>query len=100
MKPWWARRRSPVPLTLIRVYRAFRLDDQTIRCVVSRDPANGDVSPIDYRWRHDGRNLQVGDAIDLPDHAGRLVTIVRRDWRDDEFHLTAHSISLYNPDRP
>jgi len=87
-------------VTLIRVYRAFRREDGTVRIIVSRDPANGAVSPIDYRWWH--REPQVGDTVDLPGHEGRTVTIKERHWHGDDgaLHLTAISISTQQPDRP
>lgn len=95
MKPRWARPWRPVtPTTIIRVYRAYRLESGELRCEVQRDPDRGPVSPRDYAWRH-ARDPEVGDLlIDLPGHEHRRVVVVERYWQGDHLHVLAHSLSL------
>ena len=98
MRPWWARPWGPpVATTMIRVYRAYRLEDGTVRYETQRDPALGPVSPRDYPWRR-GRDPEVGDVLlDLPDHERRRVVVVERHWIGDHLDVIAQSWSLDDP---
>lgn len=104
MRPRWARPWvAPAPHTLLRVYRGFRGDNGVVRYVINRDPANGDVSPLDLRWprmAYGDRDPNVGDVVAVAGHEDRTVTIIEREWRDGILHLTATSISIHHPERP